>query len=354
MAAGMSRQKRETHEFDAVRKDGTAIAEIKFSVDALRTVRTALIKLAYGMEERPKAHGYLVLVDSGITKSRLHDEWRRAAAVLKPRILEALTICISSPTSDLRGIPYDPPKAIQRWLHEVIERESQRTPRAAERIDFDFIVRKLLIHQWLMHREPQTTASLTNAAGCSYPTVARTLKMLGGLLKRDSDRSVGLKYFPEREFSHLLAKAERARSTTRFVDRSGQPRSVELHLRRLQKLNPPGVAVGGSVGARHYLPSLDLVGAPRLDLSVHCHDSPFDVSFVKRLDPALERVDDPLKPATVVVHAVRHAISLFAPRKSGLAWADPLECLFDLHECRLEAQARQFLNGLENGRVSKT
>ena len=68
------------------------------------------------------------------------------------------------------------------------------------------------------------------------------------------------------------------------------------------------------------------------------------------LDPALKQVEDPLTPASVVVHAVRHADAQFIPRDSGLAWADPLECLFDLYEARLDMQAGQFLEALQRQR----
>lgn len=337
-------------EYDAIRPDGRAIAEVKFSVDALRTVRTALINLAYALEQHPDARGYLVLVDPTITEGRLHDEWHRAAAVLKPHLLTRLTICLVSADSHIRGVPQDPPADVRRWLTEVIEHEATNVSARAERIDFEFVILKLLIHQWLIKREPVTTAWLSHAAGCSYPTVARVLKGHGSLVERQSDRRVALRYFPEKEFSRLLAKSERARSTTRFVDQSGQPRSPEMHLKRLEKLKPEHVAVGGVLGAKHYVPDLDLVGTPRLDLSVQCKDGRFDLDIIKAMDPALKREDDPLRPANVVVHAVRHADSLFSARKGNLLWADPVECLLDLHEAHLEAQAGQFLEELERTR----
>jgi hypothetical protein len=56
----------------------------------------------------------------------------------------------------------------------------------------------------------------------------------------------------------------------------------------------------------------------------------------------------------VVVHAVRHADPLFNPRDGGLAWADPLECLFDLHEARLEMQTAQFLAHLQTHAKAQT
>ena len=148
----------------------------------------------------------------------------------------------------------------------------------------------------------------------------------------------------------MIANSARARSTMRFHDESAQPRSIEAHLRRLEKLAPSGLALGGVLGARHLFPALDLVGTPRLDLSLHSPGKHLNVDFIRQLDPALKPVTDPLQPATVVVHAVSHAESLFTPREGGLAWADSVECLLDLHESRLEMQARQFLAHLQSHR----
>jgi len=90
--------------------------------------------------------------------------------------------------------------------------------------------------------------------------------------------------------------------------------------------------------------------APRLDVSLHSPGKRLDLEFIGRLDPALKRVEDPCAPANVVVHAVRHADPQSTPRKDGLAWADPLECLFDLYEARLDMQAGQFLEALQRQR----
>jgi hypothetical protein len=75
-----------------------------------------------------------------------------------------------------------------------------------------------------------------------------------------------------------------------------------------------------------------------------------NLGFIEKLDPALKRVDDPQQPANVVIHAVRHANPLFQPRDGGLQWADPVECLLDLHEMRLESQAHEFLNSFPPAR----
>ena len=334
-------------QYDAISDDGKAIAEVKVSIDALRGVRTSLISLAFALPHHPGTRGYLVLAQPAITFRRLHEEWLLAKSALKPEILNRLTICVLTPEGTFNSIPENPPTDIQAWLRQVAARHGANQSIRTARIDYDFVVLKLLIHQWLTARRPVTMTWLGQTAGCSYPTVARVLKKLGSLIERGSDRRVGLKFLPRNELSRLFANAAKARATTRFVDVSGQPRSPEEHLHRLEKMKPELMAIGGVIGARHFVPDLDIVGSPRLDLSLHSPDGQLDLGFIRALDPALKQQDDPLRPANVVIHTVRHNDPLFSVRENGLAWADPVECLLDLHEAHLESQANQFLETLE-------
>jgi hypothetical protein len=341
--------KRRKTEVDA--QVGNALIEVKFDVDALRTIRTSIMQLAYEIARHPGSQGFLVLVDSAITEKTLQVEWQSARAVLKPEILNHLTVCVAQEGRYL-GIPHDPTLEMQRVLDEEVRKERTRPGSRQTRTDYFFVVLKLLLYRWFTSGEPVTSAWLAQTAGCSYPTVARSLSQLGNLVERKSDRRIGLRYFPREEFSRLLAVSDKLRSTARFVDRSGQQRRPEAHLRRLEKLNLPDLAIGGVLGARHYYPGLDLVGTPRLDLSFHCDRGRVDFGFIEQLDPALKQEDDHPKPADVVVHVVRHKDSLFTPREGGLYWADPIECLLDLHEARLESQASQFLKALQRNRPS--
>ena len=329
---------------------GKKLIEVKFGVDSLRTIRTSMMQVAYPLSEDPACEGYVVLADSPIKIDRLRDEWERTASILRENVLHRLTLCLLQ-EGRFRGVPRDPDAETQRILAEVVEVERGKTSTA--RADYSFIIVRLLLQRWLTSGEPVTSEWLARTAGCSYPAVARALRPLGSLLKRCSDRRVALRWFPKEEFARLLAVADRARSTVRFADLSGQTRSAESQLRRLEKLNPPGLAIGGVLGAKHYFPDLDLVGIPRLDLSIHCPGRRLNLDFVEKLDPALKRVEDPLAPANLAVHALRQADSQFVARDGGLAWADPVECLFDLHEARLEMQAAQFLEGLQQKRPKK-
>jgi hypothetical protein len=212
--------------------------------------------------------------------------------------------------------------------------------------DFPFIILKLLVYAWLTNRGGLTARWLADAAGCSYPTVVSATKRIGRVVSRRKDRRLELEGFPRQEWARLLMVADEARSTMRFADRSGEPRSASSLGERLTETRPRHVAIGGVLGARHYQPEIDLVGLPRLDVCVHCPGRSADVSFVRRLDPALEATSDPTEPARLVFHFVRHRQPLFEPSSHGLPWADPPECLMDLHEARLETPAAEFVRAL--------
>lgn len=330
---------------------GHRLIEVKTGLAALRNLRASLVQLAYATAARPGSEGILLLPDVAVTRERLEREWQLAASVFRPTVMERLSLCIGA-KSPFDGIPRVPDAETQHVLTKVLAKERTLAGVSRTRGDAQFVVLKVLLHHWLTNGEAVTTDWLMRTSGYSYPTIASVLEKLGSLIERMSDRRLRLRWFSREEFARLLSLSDDARGTARFVDRSGQARSPEMHIRRLEKLSPNGIAIGGVLGAKHYFNDLDLVGAPRLDLSVQSTTRQMDLGFVQDLDPGLVRTSDPLEPATVVIHAVRHADPLFKERKGGLAWADPIECLLDLHEARLDAQASQLLDALQQQRPS--
>lgn len=328
---------------------GHRLIEVKPGVSGLRSVRLGLMRLAYAMTRRPDSEAFLVLPDAAVSRDRLEREWQLAASVLRPELRDRLSLCIVEQGRFI-GIPRDPDPEARAVLSRAIAAGRSRAASSRSRGDAAFVVLKLLLHHWLTDGQPVKTGWLAKTSGYSYPTIAGVLQALGSLVERSSDRRLRLRWFSREEFARLVAGSNRARATVRFADRSGQSRPPESHLRRLQQIAAPDIAIGGVLGAAHYFPDLDLIGSPRLDLSQHCPKRPLDVGFITALDPALKRVEDPLEPATVVVHAVRHADPLFSPREGGFAWADPVECLLDLHEAHLETQAARFLEALQRCR----
>ena len=107
------------------------------------------------------------------------------------------------------------------------------------------------------------------------------------------------------------------------------------------------VGVGGVSGAKHYVPGLDLVGLPRLDLIVHSRGARTDASFVDKIDPTLRRAEGRDQPIALAVHFIRRPEPLFVQGADKMLSADPVECMLDLHDARLEPQALEFLQHFE-------
>src|SRR3954471_14724214 len=253
---------------------GNRLIQVESGATSVRTVRTALLRLAYALTERPEVAGFLVLPEVRVTRKRLEQEWQLAASILRPDLLQRLSICL--PEGDrFVGIPRDPDNETQTVL--AIQSEHPHTGSSPARTDSNFVITKVLLHQFLMDGRATTTNWLAKTSGYSYPTVASTLHQLGSLIERESNRRIRLRSFPREEFARMLAVSDRARSTMRFADLSGQSRPAESHLRRLEKLGPANVGIGGVLGARHYDPDLDLVGVPRLDISLHSPGKQMDL-----------------------------------------------------------------------------
>ncbi len=181
-------------------------------------------------------------------------------------------------------------------------------------------------------------SAIGETLGYSFRPVRTSLDGLSRFLVQRGKRGVELTAFPREAWARLVHNAGSVRGTVRFTDRGQSGRTPGALIRRLRNLDLPNVAVGGVEGARHYFPGLDLVGLPRLDLCVHVRTAKPDLGFIRSLDPGLELATSKEAASPLVVHFLHRKESLF---KDG--WADPVECLLDLHEMRLESQALQFL-----------
>ena len=192
-----------------------------------------------------------------------------------------------------------------------------------------------------------TTQYLMQVVGCSYPTVASAVQRLGNWVQRSSDRRIQLWGFPAEEWQRVVAGRDHVHPTIRYVDRSGQRRSPEALLDRAVDLHMGELAVGGVIAARTYYPQLDLRGTPRLDLTLHRPlKGKANLSFVERLDPALERTESKSEPVALAVHVLGTQAAFFKTVGDGLPLADEVDCLLSLYDARLEAQAKEFLDHL--------
>jgi len=324
------------------------VVEVKRATHGFRNLRASLLGLAYWLAGRPENRALLLLVDSRITEKRLQHERELASRVISQEIMRRLIIA-SGGGGRYVGLPQDLGDDFRAWLDQLVSKEPSR----CKSKETYYAILQILVHQWLLGKAPLTRKALGSMAGCSYPTVAAALRRVGPYLGQGSSRRIELMHFPREEWKRMLAISDRIRETVRFAVASGEARSPEAHLRRLAQMGAENVAIGGVLGARHYYSDLDLVGTPRLDLSLHCPGKRAGLEFIQKLDPALRRVDSALEAANVVVHIVRRAEAFFVPREGGLQWADPVECLIDLHEAHLERQATEFLAALEAQRARR-
>jgi len=287
----------------------------------------------------------LVLPGLELTQKRLMVEQEKALKAFRPEIIQRFHLVLVE-RGEYINLPARFSSSDKMRLDQLIKEQTVRYGERLPRIDGYYVILKLLVFQWLKNEPPVTAKWLSDKSGYSYPTVAKALTRLADGIKKHSDRRIELKSFPRDEWARLLAVSDQVRSTTRFIDVSGQPRPAGALMRRLRETGRSDIAIGGVHGARRYYPELDLVGSPRLDLIVHCPLGAVNLDFVNRLDPGLARVEGAGKPAHLAVHVVRSRDSFFEKGKDDLFWADPVECLLDLHDERLEPQALEFLNNL--------
>lgn len=321
--------------------------EVKPGTHSFRNVRASVLGLAYLLTLDQASRALLVLPDSRISKNRQNAEWHLIEQTLRPDVAQRLALVVTR-EGDTIGLPPDLERHddFRPWLELLVDKESQRG--SNPRQFYEEILKVMIRQRWLVGK-PVTTDWITRMVGCSYPTAAAAIQRLGYVVVRHTNRMSLLRMFPRDEWNRLVSIADEVRGTKRFVDRSGQPRSPQSLLRRLATLRRSDLAIGGIEGARHYKPDIDLAGMPRLDISLHCPKGRIDWSFVERLDPALKETTERNASTSLVVHVVRRSESFFELDKSGIQWADPVECLLDLHEARLEPQAKELLNYFEKG-----
>lgn len=332
---------------------GDTVFEVLVDPRDIRRIRVSVLDIARISASDRDRRGILIVDEPQISDERLRDEWKSIQVLFRPAIFDRMTLVIrhNDAPDQVMGLLSDEER---ESIEPVAERARQHSFRAVRRPSDAFfdILRVLLIH-WIRNFGPLTSKQLGEQTGFTYPTVAIALEQLDAHLNRCSDRRVELSSFPKDAWFKLVAQSEKIRMSQGFTDRSGRPRPPEVMLNRLGELGCDEIAVGGVLGARHYLPGLNLTGSPRLDLvmdkaksfSGRSGKSVELVAILRKLDPALK----PAKrgePVQVVVHSLFRPESFFSPPQDGIRWADEVECLLDLHDARLESQALEFLDRL--------
>jgi hypothetical protein len=324
---------------------GNTVFEVLADLRDLRRFRSTLVEFTKNLSADSRLHGVLVLDEPLIGADRLRDEWFSIMSLLRPEIVEGITLVIRRVDNPILvfGALSDTERNYLNTVAEHARQSALHPIRRSSEAFFDIL--RVLLVSWFRKSGPLTSKQLTEQTGFSYPTIASALERLDTRLIRHSDRRIELSAFPKEAWFKLVAQVEKVRSSQGFMAPSAHLRPPEVLLDRLRDLGREDIAVAGVLGARHYLPGLDVVGTPRLDLVVHASRMDGPPTFLRRLDPALKPAGRG-EPCQVVIHTLFRPESLFSQPENGICWADEVECLLDLHEMRLEAQALEFVERL--------
>ncbi len=333
--------------------DGRTVIEVKLGAQGIRDLHGALIQLALYLDRnRSVERAVLVMRFPRMSLETARKAWESARNLLAPAIGNRLGVVLLLP-----GEPrmwFDP----EDGAMAAIARSIADSPVAPSLSPTDasiptskkfFETWKVLLRAWLKREKPLTGRRLAEVADCSYPMVLRFIDFLRrrNELKGPGDTSsLELRSFPRTTFEQAVGLSDGLRRTEWFADTSGRAPDPDALLRRLQKMRPKGVGVGGVAAARTIDPSFDLHGTPRLDLTYWVPSkAPGSLAFVTSLDPALwpSTTKD---GAVLAVHRLTRAEPLFETGESLWSVADPVEILLDLHELRLGAQANALVKHL--------
>lgn len=326
------------------RPDGDSAAAVAPRVQVLarlrekRALRDALMDMARTASAGQPA--VLLLPEPLLSDDALKKEWVAAAAVFKPEVLSRLQM-VTRRKGALNGWPQPPsPAEHARWNEEFSKVESNGgVPRPVRRAEAFYDILRVLIRHWMLRSGSVAQGTLAAEAGCSYPTLAAALKKLDAVLKWETARRVYLTRFPKREWERLVVLSHEVRGTRYFHLADTAPAARAALAGRITALQRDDIALGGVPGARHFFPSLDITAPPQVDVTVKATGASADLQWTSELGLKDARPQD---RAALAVHFLTMPADGFE-RANGILHADPVECLLDLHEMRLEAQAKDFL-----------
>ncbi|MDF1814797.1 MAG: hypothetical protein P1V20_21505 [Verrucomicrobiales bacterium] len=288
------------------------------------------------IEEGP-SHS-LVLRDPQHTPEAIEEVWNLCVRAFKEEVIVNMRLIVARTSKngeiEFEGFPSEVTEEESREIIELIPESKGLQPIGNSAHE----VLRVLMIRWFLRLGTTTLTKLGEDSGYTYKPVRQAVDKLKPYLFSGT-RGIELKAFPREAWSRLILDTETVRETRFFHAKGEFPRTPAAMLDRFYQLSrneTEHVGIGGVAGAQGHQ-DIDLIGMPRLDFSVHCAGTDPDLDFLRKLDPALEPVSSPTSPCSVVVHLLRRPGNFFQDRL-----ADPVECLLDLHEMRLDKQAREF------------
>lgn len=330
-------------------EDGVAGLSLT-NVSSLRDVRSAYMQAASLVHEDRFHDCVIALKEPALDKAVLANFFSDARDLLKPEIAHHIHIVVKKDgqldtTGDWK---WSDPKKLVEWFEQIMATWVDESKTSRPKGFSHHTVTMVLIRDWLLSVPARSMLDLQHTTGLSYPTVRDVIDSLEAWINRGAYKRIQLSDFPTEHWRRIVLDADRARETIYYHDPFGIARPTKALLSRLQYA-APSIAVGGTIGAQHYHRDLDLIGSPRLDLTLHQAYGDVDTTWMKEIDTSLERLDvkkSSLRPpqARVAIHVLRRKEALFEESSHGYRVADPAECLLDLVDLRLTDQAVAFAN----------
>lgn len=306
------------------------------SQTGLRELRGTMMEVMLWLEQHADKHAVISVAQGRMQSARITAEIEAVRKITTPAIRKRLH------AGALPAPPADPCTGLDDWLHTpelaAAIRRNQRAKQSPARPAFPQVL-MVLVQDLLGGTPVRTRQELERITDLSYPAIARVLHELGPMVD-DGYRSLRLRDFPREAWDRLIATRSIWRHSQHYCVGTGLPFKPERVLRQIRNLDRKDLAIGGVIGARSYRP-IDLVGIPRLDVSLHAPVGMMDLSWVSDVAPDLRPCTAGEAPH-LVVHAVRRADPLFTEGSDGRI-ADRAEVLLDLHDLRLEEQAASFI-----------
>lgn len=329
---------------------GSILLEIKRTSGAVE-LRGVLLSLAYLLQSEPTStRAICVLKDSRLAGERVQQEIAKFRAAVSPALADRVFL-VAVRGGAVQGELPPMDVSLLPMIVESVRRESVGLPGRVTQQS----VKTAALSRWLTTRGRLGVAEMQRATGASMPTVIAAFRAMhqDGLVYAQGTGWSLADELPWDSVRRMVDAHAAERRVIRFKDPSGHARSPLAMAERLRKLHSGGenldVDLGGVLGAQLHYPDLDITGAPRLDLCLHHGDT----SFLRKMDAGLVKTVDPSDRAVLVIHVTRDPGR--GPRRPGeLRPASVVDCLADLLEMGLQAEARDFWQAMVRRRQAFT
>lgn len=325
--------------------DGDFLIEVKRTNNA-RDLRGALLALAYALEkELASAQAMLVLTESKLSTARLREELNQFRNIVKDGVGRKIhLVAFGEEVDRMKGVLPQFNDDLALFIHDLVLHDTATQGGRVSRV----FVQSLVVDRWLQGRPMTSSLEVLGESKASKPTVIAALEHLRKLdviAGAFGDFAVQPPSWDAWQSLALDLKSER--KAVYFADPSGLARGPSALLSRLLKVmdrasKPLDIALSGVMAAYHFYEHLNITAPPRLDLSVYDGNT----KFVRKLDAGLVEVESVRAHAPLVLHLGRRFRTPSASRTPGVGQASPLECLADLLEIGLMAEAHDFTQHL--------